>query len=174
MWAALLGGARPPEVSALDDAALGQLAAKEVSKVLAAAGEPLRPNDVAIIIPWHGGITVGADMAQAAALQVRLRALAPDELRADEPPEVDCLCHDCIWCVRGHAERSPRQRPAPPLTRGKLVRELGSRPMSAKRGGGPGEAGPPAAPAAGRAAATGWRPTPSSTPAWPTRVRLAK
>ena len=57
---AMLGGARRPEVSALDDAALGQLAAKEVSKVLAAAGEPLRRW----IIRWPSAIaqyTVGHD-----------------------------------------------------------------------------------------------------------------
>ncbi len=57
---AMLGGARRPEVSALDDAALGQLAAKEVSKVLAPAGEPLRRW----IIRWPSAIaqyTVGHD-----------------------------------------------------------------------------------------------------------------
>ena len=39
---AMLGGARRPEVSALDDQALGERAAKEVSKVLAARGDPQR------------------------------------------------------------------------------------------------------------------------------------
>lgn len=35
-------------------------------------GPALRPQDVAIIIPWHGAITVGADLATAAALHVTM------------------------------------------------------------------------------------------------------
>ena len=57
---AMLGGARRPEVRALDDEALGRLAAKEVSQVLAASGAPLRQW----ICRWPSAIaqyTVGHD-----------------------------------------------------------------------------------------------------------------
>ena len=57
---AMLGGARRPEVSALDDDALGQLAAKEASKVLGSPAEPLRRW----IFRWPSAIaqyTVGHD-----------------------------------------------------------------------------------------------------------------
>ena len=57
---AMLGGARRPEVSALDDQALGRLAAKEVAKVLAVSGDPLRQW----ICRWPSAIaqyTVGHD-----------------------------------------------------------------------------------------------------------------
>ena len=36
----------------------------------AAVGPALRPGDVAIVIPWHGVITVGHDIGEAAALHV--------------------------------------------------------------------------------------------------------
>jgi oxygen-dependent protoporphyrinogen oxidase len=57
---AMLGGARRPEVSALDDEALGQRAEKELSTVLAASGGPLRRW----ICRWPSAIaqyTVGHD-----------------------------------------------------------------------------------------------------------------
>lgn len=36
----------------------------------AAVGPALRPQDVAIVIPWHGVITIGAGIAEATALHV--------------------------------------------------------------------------------------------------------
>ena len=36
----------------------------------ASIGPSLRPNDIAIVIPWHGAITLGADLPTAAALHV--------------------------------------------------------------------------------------------------------
>lgn len=38
----------------------------------ASIGPALRPDDVAIIIPWHGAITVGKDLCTAAALHVTM------------------------------------------------------------------------------------------------------
>jgi hypothetical protein len=53
---------------------------------------------------------------------VALRRL--DELRPNKSLEIDCLSH----CVQSWSfAAQPRRRPAPPLTRGRLVRELGSR-----------------------------------------------
>ncbi len=46
----MLGGARRPEVSALDDEALGELAAKEVSRVLAASGRAAAPVDLPVAV----------------------------------------------------------------------------------------------------------------------------
>jgi len=55
----------------------------------AAVGPALRPADVAIVIPWHGVITVGADIAEATALHVTYDYLARMDVTL--PPETPVM-----------------------------------------------------------------------------------
>ena len=57
-------------------------------------GPALRPGDVAIVIPWHGAITVGRDLATAASLHVTLDYAARLDvtLPADTPVMPPDMC----------------------------------------------------------------------------------
>ncbi|MFM1854710.1 MAG: hypothetical protein RLZ83_19 [Pseudomonadota bacterium] len=61
-----------------------------------AIGPALRNDDVAIIIPWHGAITVGGSLADAAALHVTLDYACRLDvtLRAETPVMPDELAHE--------------------------------------------------------------------------------
>ena len=62
----------------------------------AAIGPALRPADMAIIIPWHGAITVGKDIGEAAALHVALDYAARLDvtLPADAPVMPKDMCYE--------------------------------------------------------------------------------
>ena len=55
-------------------------------------GPALRDTDIAIVIPWHGIITVGADIAEAAALHVTYDFAA--RLDVTLPPHTPTIPHD--------------------------------------------------------------------------------
>lgn len=69
----------------------------------AAIGPALRPTDVAIIIPWHGAITVGKDIAEAAALHVTMDYAA--RLDVTLPADTPIMPHDMCFEMRAVVER---------------------------------------------------------------------
>ena len=67
-----------------------------------AIGPAMRADDVAIIIPWHGAITVGKDIADAAALHVTFDYAARLDvtLPADTPVMPQSLCEEMARVLR--------------------------------------------------------------------------
>lgn len=67
-------------------------------------GKALRPNDVAIVIPWHGAITVGKDIAEAAALHVTFDYAA--RLDVTLPAHTPVMPHEMCYEMRALVERA--------------------------------------------------------------------
>jgi L-fuculose-phosphate aldolase len=67
-------------------------------------GKALRPTDVAIVMPWHGAITVGKDIAEATALHVTLDYAA--RLDVTLPADVPVMPHDLAYEMRTVVERA--------------------------------------------------------------------
>lgn len=70
----------------------------------ASIGPALRQGDVAIIIPWHGAITVGKDIAEAAALHVTMDYAA--RLDVTLPADAPVIPHDMCRELRALVERA--------------------------------------------------------------------
>ncbi len=70
----------------------------------AAIGPALRATDVAIVIPWHGAITVGKDIAEAAALHVTMDYAA--RLDVTVPGDAPIMPHEMCYEMRAVIERA--------------------------------------------------------------------
>lgn len=70
----------------------------------ASIGPALRDKDVAIIVPWHGAITVGADIAEAAALHVAMDYAA--RLDVTLPAHTPVMPHEMCYEMRALVEKA--------------------------------------------------------------------
>ena len=70
----------------------------------ASIGPALRDKDIAIIVPWHGAITVGADIAEAAALHVAMDYAA--RLDVTLPAHTPVMPHEMCYEMRALVEKA--------------------------------------------------------------------